>query len=60
MVTLQSAACLYATAFSISCFVFFALDGKLERRDCIKFCAKLAKSATETLEPLRDAFGESL
>jgi hypothetical protein len=32
--------------------------GKIELRVCIKFCVKLGASATETLEMLRDAFGE--
>jgi hypothetical protein len=32
------------------------MEGKIE---CVsKFCVKLAKSATETLEMLREAFGE--
>jgi hypothetical protein len=30
------------------------MDGKIEQRVSIKFCVKLSKSATETLE----AFGE--
>jgi hypothetical protein len=34
------------------------MDGKFEQRVCIKFCVKLGKSATETLEILREAFGE--
>jgi hypothetical protein len=34
------------------------MDGKIEQRVCIKFCVKLGKSATETLEMLREAFGE--
>jgi hypothetical protein len=34
------------------------MDGKIEQRVCIKFCGKLGKSATETLEMLREAFGE--
>jgi hypothetical protein len=34
------------------------MDGKIEQRACIKFCVKLSKSATETLEMLREAFGE--
>jgi hypothetical protein len=38
--------------------VFSAVDGKIEQRVCIKFCVKLGKSATETLEMLREAFGE--
>jgi hypothetical protein len=31
---------------------------KLEQCVCIKFCLKLGKSATETLEMLLEAFGE--
>jgi hypothetical protein len=34
------------------------MDGKIEQRVCIKFCMKLSKSATETLEMLHEAFGE--
>jgi hypothetical protein len=34
------------------------MDSKLEQRVCIKFSVKLGKSATETLEMLRGAFGE--
>jgi hypothetical protein len=34
------------------------MDGKIEQCICIKFCVKLGKSATETLEMLRKAFGE--
>jgi hypothetical protein len=33
------------------------MDGKIEQRVCIKFCVKLGKSATETLETLCEAFG---
>jgi hypothetical protein len=32
--------------------------GKIEQRVCIKFCLKLSKSAADTLEMLREAFGE--
>jgi hypothetical protein len=35
-----------------------ATVGKIEQRVCIKFCVKLGKSATETLEMLHGAFGE--
>jgi ribosomal protein S25 len=35
-----------------------AIDGKIEQRVCIKFCVKLSKSATETLEMHREDFGE--
>jgi hypothetical protein len=34
------------------------MDGKIEQHVCIKFCVKFGKSATETLEMLRKAFGE--
>jgi hypothetical protein len=34
------------------------MDGKIEHRVCIKSCMKLGKSATETLEMVRVAFGE--
>jgi hypothetical protein len=32
------------------------MDGKIKQHVCIKFCMKLGKSATETLEMLREAF----
>jgi hypothetical protein len=44
--------------FTTSCFVLSAMDGKIEQRVCIKFSAKLRKCAPETLEMLREAFGE--
>jgi hypothetical protein len=34
------------------------MDGKIEQRVCNKFCVKLGKSTTETLEMLHEAFGE--
>jgi hypothetical protein len=34
------------------------MDGKIEQCVCIKFCVKLSKSTTKTLEMLRAAFGE--
>jgi hypothetical protein len=34
------------------------IDGKIEQHVCIKSCVKLGKSATETLEMLREASGE--
>jgi hypothetical protein len=34
------------------------MDGKIEQRVCIKFYAKLGKSAFETHEMLLEAFGE--
>jgi hypothetical protein len=34
------------------------MDGKIEQCVCIKFCVKLGKSATKTLEMLCEALGE--
>jgi hypothetical protein len=34
------------------------MDGKIEQRVCIKFCVKLSKYTTETLEMLHETFGE--
>jgi hypothetical protein len=34
------------------------MNGKIEQRVCIKFCVKLGKSTTKTLEMLCEAFGE--
>jgi hypothetical protein len=34
------------------------MDGKIEQCVCNKFCMKLGKSTTETLEMLREAYGE--
>jgi hypothetical protein len=34
------------------------MDGKIKQHFCIKFCVKLSKSATKTLEMLHDAIGE--
>jgi hypothetical protein len=45
-------------SFSTLYFVLSAMSGKIEQRVCIKFCMKLGKSTTETLEMLREAFGE--
>jgi hypothetical protein len=39
----------YTSAFSTSCFVLSAMDGKIEQQICIKFCMKLGKSAAKTL-----------
>jgi hypothetical protein len=46
------------SALSTLCFVLSAMDGKIEQHVCIKFCVRLGKSATETLEMLCDALGE--
>jgi hypothetical protein len=48
------------SAFSTLCFPFAAMDGRTEQRISVKFCVKLGKSATETLEKLRETFGEIL
>jgi hypothetical protein len=45
------------SALSTSRFVLSSIDGKIEHCVCIKFCVKLGKSATETLEMLHEAFG---
>jgi hypothetical protein len=34
------------------------MDGKIEQRICIKLFVKLGKSATETLEMIRETSGE--
>jgi hypothetical protein len=34
------------------------MDGKIEQCVCIKFCVKLGKYVTKTLEMLCEAFGE--
>jgi hypothetical protein len=34
------------------------MDGKIEQRVCIKFCVKLGKSTTETIEMHHEALGE--
>jgi hypothetical protein len=46
------------SAFSTLCFVLSAMDGEIEQHICIKFCVKLSKSTTETLEMLCEAFRE--
>jgi hypothetical protein len=50
--------CFYKSAFSTSSFPLAAMDGKIEQCVCIKFCVKLGKSATETLQMLHETFGE--
>jgi hypothetical protein len=49
--------CFYTTVFSSSCFILSVMDGKIEQRVSIKFCAKFGKSAIEALEVLQEAFG---
>jgi hypothetical protein len=44
--------------FLTSCLILSAMGVKIEQRVCIKFCVKLSKSSTETLEMLHEAFGE--
>jgi hypothetical protein len=44
--------------FFDSCFILPVTDGKIEQCVCVKFCPKLSKSTTETLEMLCEAFGE--
>jgi hypothetical protein len=34
------------------------MDGKIDQHVCIKFCVKLGKFATKTLEMLHEGFGE--
>jgi hypothetical protein len=34
------------------------MDSKIQQRVCIKFCVKLSKSVTKSLEMLREAFGK--
>jgi hypothetical protein len=46
------------SVFETLCFILSVVGGKIEQRICIEFCVKLGKSATETLEMLREAFGE--
>jgi hypothetical protein len=46
------------SAFSTSCFVLPAIDGKTEQRVYIKFCMKLSKSMTKIFEMLCEASGE--
>jgi hypothetical protein len=46
------------SVFVTSSFVLSAMDGKIEQCVCIKFCVKLGKSASKSLEMLHEAFGE--
>jgi hypothetical protein len=47
----------YMSAFSTSCFILPAMDGKI-RRVCIKFCMQLGKSTIKTFEMVCEASGE--
>jgi hypothetical protein len=44
--------------FLTSCLIFSAMTGKIEQHVSIKFCMKVGKSTTETLEMFHEAFGE--
>jgi hypothetical protein len=46
------------SASSTSYFPLAVMDGKIEQCVCIKVCLKLGKSASESLQILREAFGE--
>jgi hypothetical protein len=41
----------------VAIFAVRKMDVRFERRLNIKFCVKLGKTATETLQLLRDAYG---
>jgi len=38
----------------------FAMSNNLEQRVCIKFCVKLGKSTTETIEVIKKAFEDEV
>jgi hypothetical protein len=46
------------SAFSTSYFILPAMNGKIKQCVYIKFCVKLGKFITKTLEMLREAFGK--
>jgi hypothetical protein len=49
--------CFYSNAFTTSCFVLSAMDGKIKQYDCIKLYVKLSKYTTENIEKLWEAIG---
>jgi hypothetical protein len=42
----------------VAIFAVRRMDVRFEQRVNIKFCVKLGKTATETLQVLRDAYGD--
>jgi hypothetical protein len=50
--------CFYTRVYLTLFFILSATDDKIKQHGCIKFCMKLCKSATETLEMFREALGE--
>jgi hypothetical protein len=42
----------------VAIFAVRRMDVRFEQRVNIKFCVKLGKTATETLQLLRDAYGD--
>jgi hypothetical protein len=48
----------YKSAVSTLCFILSTNGGKIKQHVYIKFCVKLSKSATKTLEMLHSAFRE--
>jgi hypothetical protein len=44
----------------VAIFAFRRMDVRFEQRVNIKFCVKLGKTATETLQLLRDAYGDKV
>jgi hypothetical protein len=53
----EHALLLYECSFNFV-FVSSVMHGRIKQCVCIKFCVKLSKSTTETLEMLCEAFGE--
>jgi hypothetical protein len=46
--------------FPVAIFAVRRMDVQFEQRVNIKFCVKLGKTATETLQLLRDAYGDEV